>query len=238
METLYATILVLVVTKHNLILAADSRKTNLDPGGIGKRGTMDKICQTNDYYYAVSGLNSNEDGSFSMQAVLHNILVEYSDLDEAVKSIAVTLTAELKNYFTNLKKMSSALFRQFQTYSFSGGEIVIAKRVGNIPAAYLLDYKIIDGSVINVVMNTGKIDIKKIKGNEECFWRAIGNTSFLNNNMPTEREMAANPIKKAKWIIEEGIKIYPDFVSAPINILEMTEAGEQWIEVNAAEINF
>lgn len=238
MEALYATILVLVVTNHNLILAADSRKTNLDPGGIGKKGTMDKICQTNDYYYAVSGLNSNEDGSFSMQAVLHNILVNYSDSDEAIKSIAVTLTAELKNYFINLKKISSALFRQFQTYSFSGGEIVIAKSVGNIPTAYLLDYKIIDGSVINVVMNTGKTDIKKIKGNEECFWRAIGNTSFLDKNMPTEKEMAANPIKKAKWIIEEGIKIYPDFVGAPINILEMTEAGEHWIEVNAAEINF
>lgn len=228
MEQLYATILVLAVTNHNLILAADSRKTNIYQDGIGK-GTLDKICQTNDYYYAVSGLHSDADGNFSMQTILHRTLLEYSDFDAAIKRIALTLTTELKNYFINLKKTSPVLFRQFQTYSYSGGEIVIAKRVNDIPTAYLLDYRIIDGSVIDVVMNTGKTDIKKIKNSEECFWRAIGNTAFLDKKMPTEKEMAANPIKKARWIIEEGIKMYPAFVGEPINILEMTEAWEQWV---------
>lgn len=229
MEHFYATILVLAITNHNLILAADSRKTNLYPGGIGEKGTADKICQTNDYYYAISGLHSDEDAGFSMQAILHCILLEYSDFDEAIKHITVTLTTELKNYFINLKKNNAQLFRLFQTYSYSGGEIVIAKRVNNSPAAYLLDYKIIDASAINVVMNTGKTGIKEIKGNEECFWRAIGNTSFLDKNMPAEKEMAADPVKKSKWIIEEGIRNYPAFVGGPINIIEMTEAGEQWI---------
>lgn len=229
MEPLLATILVLVVTNHNLILAADSRKTILFPDGIGKMGTLDKISQTDNYFYAVSGLHSDKEGSFSIQAILHRTLLEYSNFDEAIKRISVTLTTELKNYFIDLKKINPGLFRQFQTYSYSGGEIVIAKRVNNIPTAYLLDYKIIDGSVIDVIMNTGKTDIKKIKRSDECFWRAIGNTSFLDENMPTEKEMASDPIKKAKWIIEEGIRICPAFVGEPVNILEMTEAGEQWI---------
>lgn len=165
-----------------------------------------------------------------MHAILHHTLLKYSDFDEAITHLAVTLTSELKNYFINLKKTSLAVFRQFKIYNYFGGEIVIAKRVNNTPAAYLLDYKIIDGSVIDVVMNTGKTDIKKIKGSKECFWRAIGNTSFLDKNMPTEKEMAANPVNKAKWIIEEGIRIYPAFVGEPVSILEMTEAGEQWID--------
>lgn len=223
-----ATILVLVVTNHSVVLAADSRKTIFYPGGIVKTGTLDKIHQTDDYYYAVSGLNSGEDESFSMQKILHNILLKHLDFDEAVKDLAVTLTTGLRNYFANLKEKSAALFRRFQTYSFSGGEIVIAKRVNNVPTVYLLDYQVIDGAIINVVMNTGKTDIKKIKGSEECFWRAIGNTSFLNANMPTEKEMAANAIGKAKWIIGEGIRRHPDFVGEPISILEMTEKGAEW----------
>jgi hypothetical protein len=229
MEPLSATILVLVVTNRNLILAADSRKTNLRAEGIGEKGTVDKICHTNNYYYALSGLHSDEDGSFNMPAILHRILLQYTDFDEAIKQVAYTLTAELKRYFTNLKTLSHRLFRQFQTYSYSGGEIVIAKRVNTIPTACLLDYKIIDGPVIDVVMNTGKTDIKKIKGNEECFWRAIGNASFLDRSIPTEKEMAGSPVNKAKRIIEEGIRIYPAFVGEPVTILEMTEAGEHWI---------
>ena len=47
--------------------------------------------------------------------------------------------------------------------------------------------------------------------------------------MPTEKEMAINTIQKSKWIIEEGIRIYPNFVGEPISILELTEAGEKWI---------
>ncbi|WP_018614439.1 hypothetical protein [Segetibacter koreensis] len=229
MEPIAATILVLVVTNHNLILAADSRKTNLYPGGIGEKGSVEKICRTNDYYYAVAGLHSDEDGSFNMRSILHHLLLEQTDFDTAIKRIAVTLTTELKNYFTKLKKLNFALFKQFQKYSYAGGEIIIAKRINSIPTACLFDYKIIDDTTINVVMNTGKTDIKNIKGGEECFWRAIGNTSFLDKNMPTEEEMATSPVEKVKWIIEEGIKNYPAFVGEPIRILEMTEAGEQWI---------
>ena len=229
MEHVLATILVLVVTKHNLILAADSRKTNLYPDGIGEKGTVEKICQTNQTYYAVSGLHSDEDGSFSMQAILHDVLLRYLDFEEAIKNIAVTLTTELKKYFINLKSNNPSLFRQFQTYSYAGGELVIAKRVDGIPVAHLLDYKVIDGADLNVVMNTWKTGIKEIKDNQECFWRAIGNTSFLDTHMPAEKQMAADPAGKARWIIEEGIRRHPAFVGEPIHILEMTEEGEKWI---------
>jgi hypothetical protein len=165
-----------------------------------------------------------------MSAILDRALGEYQDFDESVRHVAAILTMELKNYFTELKKYSRAVFNHFQTYSYGGGEIIIAGRVNKMPTAYLLDYKIVDGSEINVIMKTGKTAIKEIRGSDECFWRAIGNTAFPDNKMPTEKEMAASPAKKAKWIIEEGIKTYPAFVGKPVRILEMTESGDEWIE--------
>jgi hypothetical protein len=229
MEPFCATILILVVTNRRVILAADSRKTIVDSAGISKKGTTKKILHTNDYYYAISGLNSSDDRSFSLSAVIDRVLLRYDDFEDAVKHLAALLSTELKTFFINLRKGSLAVFRQFQSYSYSGGEIVIAKRVDKIPTIYLLDYKIIDGPDINVVINTWTTDIKKIKNGQECFWRAIGNTSFLNCKMPTEQEMAVSSIEKAKWIIEEGSRMYPDFVSEPINIIELTEGGDKWV---------
>ena len=45
MEPIFATILVLVVTNRNIILAADSKKTSLNAEGIERNEIMDKIYQ-------------------------------------------------------------------------------------------------------------------------------------------------------------------------------------------------
>jgi hypothetical protein len=237
MDPLSATILVLVITSSDIVLAADSRKTSLAQNGVRETGVMDKIYQANDYYYAVSGLDSTEDGSFSIQSIIHKMLQQFSDFDLAARTITVELSKALKEFFTKLKESSSAIFTHFQNNSASGGEIIILKRVGAVPTAYLLDYKIIDGSNIKVVMNSWKTDCSKITGQDECFWRAIGHTSFLKGNDIPEEKMTADPVLHAKLIIEEGIKRYPVFVGAPINILSLNEAGVQWIEKNATSPN-
>ncbi len=229
-EPLYATILVLVITNRNLLLAADSRETVINEDGIIEKGTMDKIYKANNYYYAVSGINSNADQSFNIHTVLNKVLLNNSNLDQAVKNIASTLVADLKAYLVKLKKASTSFYNQLLQYCNWGGEIVIVTRVHHIPTVYLLEYRITDGQNIQVTLDTWKTDTTKFTGKEECFWRAIGNTSFLNDCMPSEKEMALDPIAKSKWIIQEGISKYPDFVGGPINILELNERGEQWIE--------
>ena len=237
MGSLSATILVLIITSRDIVLAADSRKATLAQTGVKDIGVMDKIYQTNDYYYAVSGLDSSVDGSFSVQGIIHNILEQFSDFDLAIREITVQLSKALKAFFTSLKENSSAIFKHFQNNSASGGEIIIIKRVGAIPTAYLMDYRVIDGNSIKVVMNSWKTDCSKIKNTNECFWRAIGHTSFLTGNDISCEIIAAEPVVHAKQIIEEGIKRYPVFVSAPINILKMNGTGVKWIEKNATSPN-
>jgi hypothetical protein len=230
MEPLYATILVVVVTHQKIILAADSRKVTLYPDGTIERETIDKICQKNQCYYAVSGFNATADDSFSIHAILNKVLHDYSDFHQAIKQITTTLVTELKSFFTALKKSSPAFFNSLLHYNSAGGEIVLIKRIEHIPTLYLLEYKIMDGPTIKVRLDTWTTDSTRVKENFTCFWRAIGNTAFLSLQMPHEKEMATKPIAMAKQIIEEGAKRYPDFVGKPITILEMTATEEKRIE--------
>ena len=222
MEALLATILVLVVTQQEIVLAADSNKTSLNSEGIEKNEIMDKIYQVGDYYYAVAGLDSSGDKSFSIHAILQRILHEYSDLEQVIKQVLAQLPIALKDFFTGLKQRSPEVFAQYQKLSGSGGEIVIIKRVGKTPTLYLLDYRIIEESTLKIVMNSWKADTSTIKERTQCFWRAIGSTSFLSGRYPSETDMALAPEAKAKEIIEEGSRIYPDFVGGPIKMLRMT----------------
>jgi hypothetical protein len=229
-EPLYATLLVLVVTNSRVILAADSRRNVLYPDGAREQGTMDKIFQTGNCYYAVSGFSSTYDGRFSLQAVLHKLLLFYPDFNSGLTRIAKAVASELKNYLSVLNSTSPALFAQLRRDSNSGGEIVLVKRVGDVPTAALLTYHIIDGAPVKIVLQNWRIDTTSIKGEDDCFWRAIGNTGFLNGRLPSENEMATRPIEAVKRLMQEGIKANPQQIGGPINILEVTPTGEQWIE--------
>ena len=229
LEPLWATLLVLVVTDKTMVLAADSKKTVLHPDGYTSTGTMDKIFQTGDYYFALSGFNTTEDNRFSLPLLLDKVLLQHSDFDAAVKKIVSIVATELKHYFVQLKNTSADVYTQFKKYSDAGGEIVMVKRVGALPTAYLLDYKLIDEPSIKVVLNTWKITTADIPKEEPCFWRAIGHASFLKKGMPSAEAMAKEPVAKARWLIEEGIRNEPLFVGGPINILELRSEGVQWI---------
>lgn len=222
MEPLFATILVLVVTNRKIILAADSKKTSLNADGIEKNEIMDKIYKVNDYFYAVAGLDSSGDRSFSVHAILQRIFYYYSDMEQVIQQILAQLPIALKNFFTGLKQRSPEVFAQYQKLSGSGGEIVIIKRVGKIPNLYLLDYRVEEESTLKIVMNSWRSDTSTIKEETQCFWRAIGSISFLSGRYPAEEEMALAPEAKAREIIEEGIRNYPDFVGGPIKVLQMT----------------
>lgn len=221
MEALLATILVLIVTKQEIILAADSKKTSLNSEGIEGNEIMDKIYQVDDYYYAVAGLDSSGDKSFSIHDILRPILRNYSDLEQVIQQVLAQLPIALKNFFSTLKQRSPEVFAQYQKLSGSGGEIVIIKRVGKTPTLYLLDYRILEESSLKIVMNSWKADTSTIKEKAQCFWRAIGSTSFLSGRYPTEEEIALAPEVKAREIIEEGIRVYPDFVGGPVKVLRM-----------------
>lgn len=229
-DPLYATLLVLVVTHTQVLLAADSRKNTLHPDGRREEGTMDKIFRTGDCYYAVSGFSATADGSFSLQGVIHKTLLQYADFSLAIKHMAPAIATELKAYLDSLQKESPRLFAQLLRDSFSGGEIVLVKRIGNLPTAVLLTYKILSGSSVKVVVDTWSINIDSINGEDDCFWRAIGHAPFLNKKLPSVKEVAQHPAATAKRIIEEGAKAYPDFVGGLINLLELTRQWERWIE--------
>lgn len=229
MDALYATILVLVVTNQRILLAADSRKTYLDKQGVHKVGSLDKIYKTNDCYYAVCGFHE-EEGRFSIHELIHTHLLQSLGLHEAIKQMVQALATALKQYFQELKKSSPALFQQVKRVSASGGEVFVVSRVDTIPTAFIIDYRVTDSSDVKVTMNTWSIDILAIKNPESCFWRAIGNTPTLSSTLLSEKEWALHPVENAKSLIEEGIKRSPDFVSAPINMLELTINGINWIE--------
>lgn len=237
LDPFYATILVLVVTNRQLILAADSRKTHLYPQGTLELETMDKIYQTKDCYYAVSGFHSSAEAGLHLPAMIHRLLLRHSGLREAVRQLATTAADELKRYFAELKKSNLPLFTQLLHHNHAGGEMVMVKRVDGVPVAYLVDYKIIDSNVVKVEVNTWQTSRMKIESDESCFWRAIGHTGFLHRHMPTEKEMAAHPAQKAEEIIREGAKRYPQFVSEPINLLQLTNEGEAWIMKSATAPN-
>lgn len=237
MEPLSATILILVVTSRSITLAADSRKTILTENSVKGTELMDKIYQTNDYFYAVTGLDSSENKSFRIHNVIHNVLNKCEDFDHAVSLIAINLAKALKSFFTNMKERNNDLFLEFQKYCASGGEIIIMKNVGILPTTYLIAYKIINDATVKVIVNTWKTDCNKIQKEHQSFWRAIGNTSFMNVSTFSEKDITSNPVLFAKEIIQEGINQYPSFVSEPLNIIQLNESGAQWVERSATAPN-
>lgn len=232
-----ATLLVLVVTNARVILAADSRRNVLYADGVKEQGSMDKIFRTGDCYYTVSGFSSTQDERFSLQAIIHKVLLLYPDFDTALKQLASTLATELKHYLATLKDNSPTLFTQLLRDSHSGGEIVIVKKVNDVPAATLLDYRIIDSEPVRVVLESWKITTGDIRGPDDCFWRAIGNTDFLNRRMPAQTDMARHPEEQIKTLMQEGRKAYPRQIGGPLNMLEVTPGGAQWIEKSATAPN-
>ncbi|HYH16668.1 MAG TPA: hypothetical protein VD794_15665 [Flavisolibacter sp.] len=235
MDTLYATILILVVTDQKILLAADSRKTYLDKNGIQKVETIDKIYQTEDCFYAICGFHE-EENSFSIHQLIHECLLQYSGMQNAISQMTQILAKAIKNYFSALKKSSAAIFNQLRKYSALSGEIFLIKCVKSIPTAYLLDYSITEGASVKVTINSWTINCKHIKENYCCFWRAIGNTSNLPTCIP-EKTWATHPEICARKVIEEGIIKYPNFVSAPINMLELTPENVIWLEKSKTSPN-
>lgn len=229
-EPLYATLLVLVVTNTRVILAADSRKNTLHADGTHESGIMDKIFRTGDCFYAVSGFSATEDGSFSLQRIIHKYLVLYPGFSKAIQHLAKAVAAELKAYLAHLKKESPELFTHLLKDSHSGGEIVLVKREAGIPTAVLLNYKVTTGEEVKVVVDNWSIDSTYIKGEEDCFWRVIGHTAFGDKGLPSLKEVARDPVAITKRVMEAGARVHPQFVSSPINILELTADGERWIE--------
>ena len=229
-EPLYATLLVLVVTNTRVILAADSRKNTLHPDGSRVQGTMDKIFRTGDCYYAVSGFSSTEDEAFSLQKVIHQTLLLYTDFNRAVSHLAKAVATGLKAYLARLKQESPQLFAQLLRDSHSGGEVVLVKRVAGVPTAVLLTYKVVAGASVKVVVTSSGIDIGSIRGEEDCFWRAIGNTAFLDWSIPSVKEVAAGPAAAAKRMLEEGARAHPQWIGGPFNMVELTPGEVRWLE--------
>lgn len=229
-EPLYATLLVLVVTNTRVILAADSRKNTLHPDGSRVQGTMDKIFRTGDCYYAVSGFSSTADGAFSLQRVIHETLLLYTGFREATRHLAKAMATELKAWLSGMRKVSPELFTQLLRDAHPGGEVVLVKRVAGVPTAVLLTYNVTTGAEVKVVVDTWHMDSTHIKGEEDCFWRAIGNTAFLNRGLPSAREVATAPAAAAKKMLEEGARAHPQWIGLPFNMVELRGEGERWIE--------
>jgi hypothetical protein len=231
MDSLQATILVLVVTSERMLLAADSRNTHIETSGLGRKEAIDKIGQTGDYYYAVSGLNSSADGSFSIPVILQRVLATQPDLKKAEEALAHTLANEIKHFLEELKGTSPETFRHLLHYCSSGGEIFVVSKYGPVPSALLLDYRITDGTPLKVVLNTWSITLDKIEQADDCYWRAIGNVGFLKEAMPGKKEVAADPEGMIRRIMEEGIRRSPEFVGPPVHLLELSRDGARWIEL-------
>jgi hypothetical protein len=235
MDAFHATILVMVITGQRIVLAADSRKTYLDKNGILKIGSLDKIYQTNEYYYAVCGFHE-EEGSFSIHQQLHHFLCNCIDLNKDIKKLITSLANSLKQYFSSFKYKSPEVFNQFKKYSTASGEIFIVKRINNIPTAWLIDYHITGSESINVSLKTWGADITNFEAGISCFWRAIGNTGSLATAI-SEKEWMLQPELSARHVIEEGIAKSPNFVSKPINILTFTHQGVYWTEKSLTSPN-
>ncbi|HEY1113650.1 MAG TPA: hypothetical protein VGE66_08805 [Chitinophagaceae bacterium] len=228
-EPLYATLLVLIVTNTRVILAADSRKNTLHEDGTRQSGSMDKIFRSRDCYYAVSGFSSTEDGSFSLQRIIHKNLMRYPGFSIAIQHLAKAVATELKAYLAHLKKESPELFARLLRDSHSGGEIVLVKREAGVPTAALVNYKVISHEEVKVVVDTWSIDSTHINGGDDCFWRAIGHTAFGDKAMPSVKEVAGNPVAAAKRMLEEGARAHPQWVGAPFHMVELTAEGERSI---------
>lgn len=225
MDVLLGTILLLIVTRHQLVLASDSRKTILHPDGRLEKEVVHKIHSVNDFFYASSGLHSAPGENFHLPLFIKSILQRYGNLDKAVHGLATALTPALHNYFLQLKKSQPKLLKMLLQHNGYGGEIFVIKQVHKIPSVYLLEYTLKLDEKVAVLLDTWKISTQNIRGKDGCFWRAAGSTSFLKNYRPLPGDLAQCPQKKARELMERAIQQDPLFTGPPITILEMEEGG-------------
>ena len=229
LEPLYATILILVVTKQQILLAADSRKTYLDANGVRKTGTMQKLREVNGYYYAIAGIYEDETTGFSIAKLLEDVFLETTDIKKAIQHITHQLATALKTYFSQLQQFHPSLLQQLKQQSASGGELFIVKKLANLPTAYNIEYRFSEKNDLQVIVKNGFIDCTQLTNSNTCFYRLVGNVIPSSLSRFTEKQWATEPVESIHWVMQESQKAFPDFVSAPFSIVSLSANGVEWL---------
>ncbi len=150
-KSIHATILVLVVTKNEIILAADSKLFGV--GDLTKDDSnnhvIDKLINVNHLYYAFAGLTRNDDSSFSIPSLVHQVIEEHKNFQEIKGELPKYLEDYLKNHLSKLEIYNPSLYKEL-LIKLPGGTVILVGNEGMAPAAYFVEYKIISSGEVSL----------------------------------------------------------------------------------------
>ena len=224
-EVALATSIVIIVTPKSVVLAADSKASFFDyETKKEEKKSVPKIYQSQEYFFAISGLTKNPKNGFDPAALINSILSQEANFALAIQIIKNKLQEALKRELLAQKANTlDALKRTIQESDIVISIGIVGLNFGK-PFAHLLGFK-----VINLDSMELQILEDSCPGNcpngVKVFWmgKADAISKYMSNGPVNEQ-----PHLLAEKLIELECEASANYVGEPIDVIEISAENKKW----------
>ena len=215
-STAQATVIVLVRTQNEVVLAADRKVLFRGNGLPTHAGSVCKIYRVGDGFFALAGLANFPDDSSSIVA---GELQRGGKPADAIARAAETLRSSLVTALPRLAQIDPDGYRQIRE---SKGAVGIAAAMLSEGSPISI-YASIDLSTSDV----GSIEMAVASG-KEVKWRALGSTAAIQRLFDSGKVPSLRPAELARYLVRYEINAGDPNVGLPVDVVDVSPSGASW----------
>ncbi len=224
-----ATTIIIYITPTFVIMAVDSKAVYTDLR-TNRQTTKNasKIYKTGAVYFSVAGLNGNAVRNLNIAKLVHEQLSHTKNLVDATNATKVTVKAALTKYLTQQKISNYNQFKKNITEDTYITSIGLIAMIDSIPYAQILGFKVTDGKYLKITIDEEVYDTRTNKDGVYYLGTSSAIDGYLNN-------LKSNNLAPADFVenlMQTQIDATPQLVGPPVNMIELTKSGAQWLKRN------
>ncbi|MGA2371995.1 MAG: hypothetical protein ACLPPV_08490 [Candidatus Korobacteraceae bacterium] len=220
-----ATTEIVVRSRYRIVLAADSRAIY----GLNRNATECKLFEAQDVYATVSGL-AHYGGSYRVTDTIRQGFARPGTFATHVSSTAAILRRRVENLLANLQASDPGQYRvlvQPSNYTSDLVQLAIAQMVQSQPMLGIIELR--RSGTGNSLTTRTTICPGNCKPSTELFY--LGYWERIKPYVATPSgPRSVGSAASIDRLIRLEIAAHPNEVSAPINILELTDSGARWLQ--------
>lgn len=229
--TAYGTCIAVLRTEKYIVVAADSKSTNII-GGVHPEASC-KIEKVGDKYFSIAGLVLVEEVHYNAMEMASKSAGSAINLEAATESVEKAVQPFLIRIMEQMRKQFPDYFKKHSENKpiFS---IIFYGIESGIPKYYSRQF-----IVKTNVDNSLKVEVVRqnynSQGDTDLMYASIGEDNgqgkyFDSLELTPDILSLSNLVNLARNLVEVEIKASPETVGGPIDILQLDEKGEHWVQ--------
>lgn len=224
----FSTTIVILIRPNEIIIAADSRSTDIDDAGNPRSSIVSKFYQVKQFVFLISGLHQADKYNFQAEELLSPYLNEMAVYDSVyLKEFKKKLSETYSNLLKQVKSLPDCgNFPQSRGSSIT--KFIITGVQNNIPFLHVVSILVDDFN-----NNTVTIESRFIKASDatELMPFYIGEQEAIRKQEKVGLPIGVtNVYELANYLVTLEIKDKPDKVGFPVDILSVKTNGINWIQ--------